>query len=187
MAFPQYVTKEPVVLDGFQAILKPSEYGFGAQIAVGQELIDQLIADREKLLSDLTSKVDAKKLKRMVLKPVPWEDIAEGTYRLKFSWDAKKKPVVIDSMGTVLDDPSIKLYNGSLVKASFYQKGYQMPDSYGSTLKILGLQVIEISDGSPRLSADNAMDMFGTHGGGFVAEDVMDAELAEEAGADSEY
>jgi hypothetical protein len=188
MAFPQYVTKEPVVLDGFQAILKPSEYGFGAQVAVGQELIDQLVADREKLLSDLTSKIDAKKLKRMVLKPEPWEDIAEATYRLKFSWDAKKKPVIIDTVGTVLDDPRIKLYSGSLVKVSFYQKPYQTPDSYGTSIKVIGLQVVEISDGAPRLSADNALDMFGgAVPGGFVAEDVEDAELAEESTEASEY
>jgi hypothetical protein len=187
MAFPQYVTKEPVVLDGFQAILKPAEYGFGVQVAVGKEMFDQLVADREKLMADLVFKIDPKKLKRMVVKPEPWEEIAEDTFRLKFSWDAKKKPVIIDSVGTVLDDPSIKIYNGSLVKVSFYQKGYMMPDSYGTSIKILGLQVIEASDGSPRLNADNALDVFGTHEGGFVAEDVMDAELAEEAGADSEY
>jgi hypothetical protein len=187
MAFPQYVTKEPVVLDGFQSLLKPTKYGFGVQVAVGQELIDQLVADREKLLSDLTSKLDAKKLKRMVLKTVPWEDIAEGTYRLKFSWDAKKKPVIIDSVGTVIDDPNTKIYNGSLVKVSFYQKGYRLPDSYGTATNMLGIQVIDASDGSPRLSVDSAFDIFGSTAGGFVAEDVEDAELAEESTEASEY
>jgi hypothetical protein len=185
--YPQYVTKEPVVLDGFQAILKPSEYGYGAQVAVGQDLIDQLVADREKLLSDLVLKIDPKKLKRMVLKPTPWEDVAENLYRLKFSWDAKKKPVIIDSVGTVLDDPGIKVYNGSLVKVSFYQKPYQTPDSYGTSIKVIGIQVVEISDGAPRLSAENALDMFGTTAGGFVADDVEDAELAEETGGTSDY
>lgn len=189
MTFPQYVTKEPVVLDGFQAVLKSTEYGFGAQVAVGKELIDRLLADRKELLSEVKSKLDPKKLKRMVEKPEPWEEIAEGTYRLKFSWDAKKKPVIIDSMGTVLDDPNIRLYNGSLVKVSFFQKGYTMPDSYGTSIKILGMQVISIDDGSPRLSADNAMNVFGVHEGGFVAEDVESAGLGdEESGeADSAY
>jgi len=194
MSYPQYVTKDPVQLDGFQAVLKPSEHGFGIQVLVDSDLVNQLNADREVLINNFTSKVDAKKLKRMQAALPPWEDVAEDTYRLKFSWDAKKKPVIIDSVGTVIDDDTVKLYSGSLVKVSFYQKDYLFGSTYGTSLKILGIQVISTSDGSPRLSVDSAMEMFGTHEGGFVTSDVEDAELEEreeeeeeEEGEDSEY
>jgi hypothetical protein len=186
MAYPQYVTKDPVQLDGFQAVLKPSEHGFGLQVLVDSELINQLNADRESLIKNVTGKVDAKKLKRMQLALPPWEDVAEDTYRLKFSWDAKKKPVIIDSVGTVIDDDTVKLYSGSLVKVSFYQKDYVFGSSYGTSIKILGIQVIQTSDGSPRLSVDSAMEMFGTTDGGFVTSDVEDADLDDEEEGEEE-
>ena len=35
-----HTTKEPVVLEGFQAVLKPSQYGYSLKAVVDKKLID---------------------------------------------------------------------------------------------------------------------------------------------------
>ena len=35
--------------------------------------------------------------KRSSLKPEPWEEIADGKYRIKFSWNAETRPPVVDT------------------------------------------------------------------------------------------
>jgi hypothetical protein len=46
MARNTIVTKEPVVLEGFQAVMKPSKFGYSLSAVVDQELIDSLEDDR---------------------------------------------------------------------------------------------------------------------------------------------
>ena len=41
-----HVTKEPVVLDGYQAILKPSEYGHTLTALLPKEIVDALEDER---------------------------------------------------------------------------------------------------------------------------------------------
>ena len=41
-----FVTEQPVVLDGYQAVMAPSKYGYSLGAIVGQEIIDQLEDDR---------------------------------------------------------------------------------------------------------------------------------------------
>ena len=42
-----HVTKEPVTLDGYQAILKPSEYGYTLTALLPKDMIDVLEDERE--------------------------------------------------------------------------------------------------------------------------------------------
>ena len=53
------VTKEPVVLDGFQAVMKPSQYGHTLSAIVDQEIIDKLEAERPALLDYGKNKLKA--------------------------------------------------------------------------------------------------------------------------------
>lgn len=175
-------TEKPVVLEGFQSILRPSEYGYTlACLIPDEELLQTLTEEREQLLKVQEDKLKNKK--RSSLKPTPWEEVAEGIYKYKFSWDAKNKPTIVDSEGTLITDDSIPIYAGSKVRVAFTQRGYTMKDgiTYGTQLRLSGIQVISISSsGVPSLSEEEAANLFGEYEGGFRADDIPDADTAEE-------
>ena len=41
-----HITKDPVTLEGYQAILKPSKFGYSLKAVVGQEVVDALETER---------------------------------------------------------------------------------------------------------------------------------------------
>ena len=84
-----HVTPEPVTLEGFQAVLKPSKFGYSLKAIVGDDLISQLEDEREDCLKWAESKL--KNPKRSTLKPTPWEEVSKGKYLIKFSWNQMKK------------------------------------------------------------------------------------------------
>ena len=67
MSRTTFVTKEPVVLEGYQAVMKPSKFGYSLSAIVDQEMVDQLESDRSSTLEWAVSKL--KNPKRSVLKP----------------------------------------------------------------------------------------------------------------------
>lgn len=183
MATKIHKTPEPVVLDGFQAILKPSEYGFTLNaILTDSALIEALDEERATILDGLKAKL--KNPKRAVLKPEPWEEVAEDKFKIKFGWDAKSKPTVIDSEGTLVTDERLPVYSGSTVRLAFTQKGYILKDgiTYGTSVKLSGVQIISLSStpGVPKLSESEATDLFGTYEGGFSSDEIPPAELGDE-------
>ena len=84
MARTIFKTEEPVVLEGYQAVMKPSKFGFSLSAIIGDDMVDQLETDRPASLAWAESKL--KNPKRSTLKPEPWEEVAEGKYKIKFSW-----------------------------------------------------------------------------------------------------
>jgi hypothetical protein len=184
MAPKIHKTADPVLLDGFQAILKPSEFGYTlTAILTNAELIETLEHEREEIITALKAKL--KNPKRAVLKPEPWEEVAEGQYKLKFGWDAKTKPTVVDSEGTLITDERIPIYSGSKVRLAFVQKGYILKDgiTYGTSTKLSGIQVISIAANPsvPPLSSEEAKDLFGVYEGGFSADDIPPADVDNDA------
>jgi len=145
MAQTIHVTQQPVVLDGYQAVLKPSKFGYSLSAIVDQELIDRLEEDRTETIKWAESKL--KNPKRSTLKPEPWEEIATGKYKVKFSWNEETRPPVVDSEGTVITDESTPIYSGSTVKLAFRQKPYILRDgvTYGTSLKLAGIQVVTLN------------------------------------------
>ena len=137
-------TAEPVVLEGFQCIMKPSKkfHNYSLSAVVDSDMRDALEEDRVEALKWAEGKL--KNPKRSVLKPEPWEEVAEGKYKVKFSWKAEAKPPIVDTEGTLITDVDIPLYSGSKVKLAFYQKPYILKDAatYGTSLKLVGVQVI---------------------------------------------
>ena len=137
-------TDKPVVLEGFQCIMKPSEkfHNYSLSAIVGSDMKDALEEDRVEALKWAEGKL--KNPKRSVLKPEPWEEVAEGKYKVKFSWKEEVKPPIVDTEGTPITDLDIPLYSGSTVKLAFYQKPYILKDAitYGTSLKLVGVQVI---------------------------------------------
>jgi hypothetical protein len=148
MAKNIHVTTEPVVLDGYQAVLKPSKFGtFKLEAVVDNGLIERLESERADLLKWAESKL--KNPKRAILKPEPWEELDTDSYRLKFSWKPGQEPPVVDTEGTPITDENTPIYGGSKVKLAFRQKPYTMPDgSYGTSVKLVGLQLVALSSGA---------------------------------------
>ena len=185
MARTNHVTKEPVTLEGFQAVMAPSKFGYSLSAVVDQEMIDVLENEREEVLKWAVSKL--KNPKRSSLKPEPWEEVAEGKYKLKFSWNEETKPPNVDTEGTPVTDRRIPLYSGSTVKLAFYQKPYILRDevTYGSSLKLVGVQVVSIKGTAGGDGGDlDATDVAGLFGNtqGFKAGDpnVIPAETTDD-------
>ena len=145
MARTTFITKEPVVLEGYQAVLKPSKFGYSLSAIVDEDMVNKLEDDRVETLKWAESKL--KNPKRSVLKPEPWEEVAEGKYKVKFSWNDETKPPVVDTEGSPVVDLGTPLYSGSTVKLAFYQKPYILKDqiTYGTSLKLQGIQVVTVN------------------------------------------
>ena len=140
-----HVTQQPVVLEGYQAVLKPSKFGYSLSALLDSQLIEALEDDRKETLKWAESKL--KNPKRSVLKPEPWEEVAEGKYKTKFSWNEENRPPVVDSEGTPITNADLPVYSGSKVKLAFRQKPYILKDgvTYGTSLKLVGVQVVELN------------------------------------------
>ena len=145
MAQTIHVTQQPVVLEGYQAVMKPSKFGYSLSAVVDEKLIEVLEADRVETLKWAESKL--KNPKRSTLKPEPWEEVSEGKYKVKFSWNEDTRPPVVDTEGTPITDDSTPIYSGSTVKLAFRQKPYILRDgvTYGTSLKLAGIQLVSLS------------------------------------------
>ena len=158
-------TDSAVTLEGYQAVMKPSKFGYSLAAIVGEDMKDALEEDREDSLKWAQSKL--KNPKRSVLKPEPWEEVAEGKYKVKFSWRAEAKPPIVDTEGVPITDLDIPLYSGSTVKIAFYQKPYILRDAttYGTSLKLVGVQVVSTASAGAaetELNETDVANLFGT-------------------------
>jgi hypothetical protein len=143
-----HVTQQPVILEGYQAVLKPSKFGYSLSALLDSQLIEALEDDRKETLKWAEGKL--KNPKRSVLKPEPWEEVTEGKYKTKFSWNEENRPPVVDSEGTPITNADLPVYSGSKVKLAFKQKPYILKDgvTYGTSLKLVGVQVVELGGGA---------------------------------------
>jgi len=169
MARTIHKTENPVTLEGFQAVLTPSKFGYSLSAIVCEEIIDTLENERAEVLKWAESKL--KNPKRSTLKPEPWEEVAAGKYKVKFSWNEDNRPPVVDTEGSPVTDTKTPLYAGSTVKLGFYQKPYILRDgvTYGSSLKLVGVQVVSVKGDAGvdtgDLDADAVAELFGTTAG----------------------
>jgi hypothetical protein len=169
MARTIHKTDKPVTLEGFQAILAPSKFGYSLAAIVDDAVIDTLESERTEVLKWAESKL--KNPKRSTLKPEPWEEVSKGKYKIKFSWNEDNRPPVVDTEGTQVTDAKTPLYAGSTVKLGFYQKPYILRDgvTYGSSLKLVGVQVVSVKGEAGvdvgDLGADEVAELFGTTSG----------------------
>ena len=160
MARNVHVTEKPVTLEGYQAVLQPGKFGYSLAAVVDSATIDKLESERSDVLKWAESKL--KNPKRASLKPEPWEEVSNGKYKIKFSWNEETKPVT---------DTKTPLYGGSTVKLGFYQKPYILRDgvTYGSSLKLVGVQVVSVKGDAGvdagDLDADAVAELFGKTSG----------------------
>ena len=158
-------TEDAVVLEGYQAVLKPSKFGYSLAALVDQSMVDALEDDRVESIKWAESKL--KNPKRSTLKPEPWEEVTEGQYKVKFSWNEESRPPVVDTEGTIISDDNTPMYAGSRVKLAFYQKPYILRDgvTYGTSLKLVGVQLVSLNTAAGvdtgDMSAENVAALFG--------------------------
>ena len=174
MSRTTFVTPEPVVLEGYQAVMQPSKFGYALRAIVDQDMIDKLEDDRIDTLKWAESKL--KNPKRSSLKPEPWEEVSEGRYTVKFNWNEDLKPPIVDTEGTAITDERTPIYSGSQVKLAFFQKPYILKDgvTYGTSLKLVGVQVVSCNSQAGVDTGDMAPDDVATLFGktqGFKAND----------------
>jgi hypothetical protein len=161
-----FVTKDAVTLEGYQAVMKPSKYGYSCAATIDGSLVDQLEEDREDTLKWAVSKL--KNPKRSTLKPEPWEEVSDGVYKVKFSWNDETKPPIVDTEGTQITDVNLPIYSGSKVKLAFYQKPYILKDgvTYGTSLKLVGMQLVSLSSAAGvdtgDMPSEDVAALFGT-------------------------
>ena len=162
-------TKDPVTLEGFQAILRPSKFGYSLKALVGDDMIDKLEEERADCLKWAESKL--KNPKRSTLKPTPWEEVSKGQYTIKFSWSDEKRPPIVDTEGTPIMNEETPIFAGSKVKLGFTQKPYILRDgiTYGTSLKLSGVQIVsiqsEVGVDTGDLDEQGAAELFGTTAG----------------------
>tara|TARA_R100000278_G_scaffold17941_4_gene17939 strand:- start:845 stop:1420 length:576 start_codon:yes stop_codon:yes gene_type:complete len=165
-----HLTQEPVTLTGFQAILKPSKFGYSLKALVGPEIIEALEKEREDCIKWCESKLTKPK-NRCVLRPEPWEEVEPEQYTVKFSWGEDKCPPVVDTEGTPITNLDTPVYEGSKVKIGFHQRPYVMRDgvTYGTSLKLSGVQVVSIQSGAGvdtgDLDEEGVAELFGKTAG----------------------
>lgn len=145
MPQPIHKTEEPVVLEGYQAIMKPSKFGYSLSALVDGKMVEALEADRKECLKWAESKL--KNPKRSTLKPEPWEEVDTDKFKVKFSWNEENRPPVVDTEGTLITDETVPVFSGSKVKLAFRQKPYVLRDNvtYGTSLKLVGIQLISVN------------------------------------------
>ena len=173
-----HVTKTPVTLEGFQAILSPGEWGHKLAALIPKSLVDELEEERESCLEWARNK--AKNPKRVTVKHPAWEQLENDPdmYQIRFSWkvDDKLIPTVVDTEGTLITDKDTPLYSGSKVKLAFVQKPYLLPaGDIGTSVKLKCIQVISLNAGAGlkdegNLTAEDAVELFGESKGFKVAE-----------------
>ena len=179
-----HVTKEPVTLEGFQAVLKPGDWGYKLSVLMDKGIVEQLEAERESALEWARSK--AKNPKRVSVKPEPWEELENrpGTYQVRFSWKDGDKffPVIVDTEGTVIEDKETPIYSGSKVTVAFFQKPYVLPTGdIGTSHKLKAIQLISLNTGAGvvddgDMTPEAAVDLFGTSKGFKVSEPNVEAD-----------
>ena len=173
-----HVTKTPVTLEGFPAILSPGEWGHKLAALIPKSLVDELEEERESCLEWARGK--HKNPKRITVKHPAWEQLENDPdmYQIRFSWkpDDKLVPTVVDTEGTLITDKDTPLYSGSKVKLAFVQKPYLLPaGDVGTSVKLKCIQVISLNAGAGlkdegNLTAEDAVELFGESKGFKVAE-----------------
>lgn len=128
--------------------------------------LEQAEKDREELLKWAKSKATGRVQEAMT----PWDD--EGLCKYTYgagdgSRKGKPEPVFVDSDGEVIDRNVLKdVRRGTKVRLIVQQKPYSMGPNVGTSLRVLGVQIIELATGngavdSGDLSVEDVAALFG--------------------------
>ena len=153
-------------LEGFVNVYEPSGKFNNCCFAfrLPADVLEQAEADREELLTWARTKVDNPK--RIALNPPKWDD--EGLVKFSYGGDTgRPDPVFVDTEGQVVEKATLKdVRRGTKVRLIVQQSPYTKP-AMGTTLKVLGVQIVELVSGSGAvdsgdLSAEDVAGIFGS-------------------------
>ena len=129
---------------------------------IPEAIVKQIESDRVELLEWARTKATGRV--QEALEPWSEENVAKFTY----GGETKKpEPIFVDTEGTPIDRAVLKdIRKGSTVKLIVQQKPYAMPQKIGTSLRVLGVQVIELVTGngaadSGDLSVADVAELFG--------------------------
>lgn len=113
------------------------------------DVIERAEVDREELLVWARSKASG----RVGTNPSKWDE--EGLVKISYGGDTgRDAPVFIDAEGAVLEDAvRASIRKGTKARLIVEQKPYCKP-SVGTTIKVLGVQVLELVSGAVADSGD---------------------------------
>lgn len=156
-------------LEGFVNVYEDSgkfnNRSFGYQLPTN--LLETVEADRTELLDWAKSKATG----RVQVAMTPWDDsgICKYTYgEGDGSRKVKPEPVFVDSTGLPIEKAVLKdVRKGTKVNLIVQQKPYCVGSNAGTSLRVIGVQIIELATGngavdSGDLSAEEVAGMFGT-------------------------
>ena len=149
------------------------------------DVLAQAETDREELLKWAKSKAKG----RVQQAIEPWDE--EGTCKYTYGkGDGTRKekpaPVFVDTEGSALDPSVLRdIRKGTKVRLIVQQKPYSVGPNIGTTLRVLGVQVVELVSGngsvdSGDLSVDDIAGIFGSVDGFKASEPAVRDERQEE-------
>ena len=179
----------PTVLEGFIAIGEDTGKFNNQTFAytIPADVLEKVEEDRAELLKWAKSKASGRVQEAMT----PWDE----TGLLKYTYGAgdgsrkpKPAPVFVDTTGNPVDVATQKtIRKGTKVNIIVDQKPYAMGPNVGTTMRVIGVQIVELVSGngavdSGDLSVEDVASMFGTVTG-FKADEpaVRDARPAADA------
>jgi hypothetical protein len=133
---------------------------------IPSSVLAQVESDREELITWAKSKATGRVQEAMT----PWDDagLVKYTYGAgDGSRKAKPEPVFVDSTGVPIERAVLKdVRKGTKVNIIVDQKPYCMGSNVGTSMKVIGVQIIELATGngavdSGDLSAEEVAGMFG--------------------------
>ena len=175
-------------LEGFINIAEPQGKfnNCAFSFTLPADVLAQAEKDREELLKWAKTKVEG----RVNVNMAKWDE--EGLVKYSFDGDTSRpRPIFVDASGDVVGLDVLKsVRRGTKVRLIVQQTPYTKP-SVGTTLKVLGVQIIELATGngavdSGSLSAEDVAGIFGTVEG-FKASDPAVREAVAPANATDSY
>ena len=117
---------------------------------VPQEVLPQMESDREELLTWAKSKATG----RVGENPCKWDDT--GLVKISYGGETgRTEPPFVDTDGQPLDRAVLKdIRSGTKVRLIVQQSPYTKPN-IGTTLKVLGVQVVELATGNGAVDRGN--------------------------------
>ncbi len=157
--------------------------------AIPHETLTQVEADREELIKWAKSKASGRVQEAMT----PWDDagVCKYTYGAgDGSRKPKPEPIFVDSDGQPIEKSVLlSVRKGTKVNLIVDQKPYAMGPNVGTSMRVIGVQIIELASGngavdSGTLSVEDVASLFGSVDGFKASEPAV--RKAEETVGDGE-
>lgn len=183
--------KFATVLEGFVSVGEDSGKFNNRTFAyaIPHETLTQVEADREELIKWAKSKATGRVQEAMT----PWDDAGVCKYTYGAGDGARKpkpEPIFVDTDGQPIEKSVLMtVRKGTKVNLIVDQKPYAMGPNVGTSMRVVGVQIVELASGngavdSGNLSVEDVASMFGSVDGFKASEPAV--RKAEETVGDGE-